>query len=83
MSVLRQRGFSLIEVLVSLIVICIGVLGMVALQSRSLVQTQDSVLRNNAIMLAGDLIEMMRSNPGGGPCRRFVQRHQQVPQGYR
>lgn len=65
MSVLRQQGFSLIEVLVSLIVICIGVLGMVALQSRSLVQTQDSVLRNNAIMLAGDLIEMMRSNPGG------------------
>lgn len=65
MSSSRQPGFSLIEVLVSLIVICIGVLGMAALQSRSLVQSQDSVLRNTAIMLAGDLIEMMRSNPDG------------------
>lgn len=59
-----QAGFSLIEVLVSLIIICIGVLGLVALQSRSLVLSQDAIQRNNAIMLAGELLELMRSNPG-------------------
>ncbi len=57
-------GFSLIEVLVSLVIICIGVLGLVALQSRSLVLSQDAIQRNNAIMLAGDLLELMRSNAG-------------------
>lgn len=59
-----QAGFSLIEVLVSLVIICIGVLGLVALQSRSLVLSQDAIQRNNAIMLAGDLLELMRSNAG-------------------
>ncbi len=58
-----QTGFSLIEVLVSLVIICTGVLGLVALQSRSLVLSQDAIQRNNAIMLAGDLLELMRSNP--------------------
>lgn len=59
-----QTGFSLIEVLVSLVIICTGVLGLVALQSRSLVLSQDAIQRNNAIMLAGDLLELMRSNTG-------------------
>ncbi len=58
-----MAGFSLIEVLVSLVIICIGVLGLVALQSRSLVLSQDAIQRNNAIMLASELLELMRSNP--------------------
>jgi len=58
-----SAGFSLIEVLVSLVIICIGVLGLVALQSRSLVLSQDAIQRNNAIMLASELLELMRSNP--------------------
>lgn len=65
------RGFSLIEVLVGLLIISIGALGMVALQARSLVLSQDSVQRNNAIMLAGDLLELMRSNPDGALSDRL------------
>lgn len=58
-----SNGFSMIEVLVSLLVICVGVLGMVAMQWRSIQYTQETALRNAAIMLADDLIELMRSNP--------------------
>ncbi len=60
----HSTGFSMIEVLVSLLILCIGILGMAALQTRSIKLTQDSVQLNNATMLAGDLLEMMRSNPG-------------------
>ncbi|KTT62729.1 pilus assembly protein PilV [Pseudomonas oryzihabitans] len=58
----RQKAFSMIEVLVSLVIICIGVLGMVALQTRSVALSQDSVQRSNAMVLANDLLELMRSN---------------------
>jgi type IV pilus assembly protein PilV len=59
----RAAGFSMIEVLVSLIIIVIGVLGMVALQSKAIPYTQDSVQRNTAIMLVDDLVEIIRSAP--------------------
>ncbi|MDK8263869.1 type IV pilus modification protein PilV [Pseudomonas oryzihabitans] len=58
----RKGGFSMIEVLVSLVIICIGVLGMVALQTRSVALSQDSVQRSNAMVLANELLELMRSN---------------------
>lgn len=58
-----NNGFSLIEVLVALLLTTIGVLGMVALQGRSIQYTQDSVQRNTAVVLAGDLIEIIRANP--------------------
>lgn len=57
-----NRGFSMIEVLVTILLICIGVLGLVALQGRTIAYTQDSALRNAAAMLADDLQEMMRAD---------------------
>lgn len=56
-----SRGFSMIEVLVSMIIIAVGVLGMVALQSKAIPYTQDSVQRNTAIMLVDDLMGIIRS----------------------
>lgn len=52
----------MIEVLVTIMLICIGVLGMVAMQGRTIAYTQDSVQRNMAAMLADDLMEMMRAD---------------------
>lgn len=54
----------MIEVLIALVVICIGVLGMAALQGKTLRYTNEAGNRNAAAMLAADLIEMMRSNRG-------------------
>lgn len=61
----RSSGFSMIEVLVTLVLISIGVLGMVALQARTIQYTQDAVQRNTAAMLANDLVELMRAMPEG------------------
>lgn len=58
------KGFSLIEVLVTLLLTSIGVLGMVAMQGRSIQYTQDAVQRNAAVALAGELIDIIRTNPG-------------------
>jgi type IV pilus assembly protein PilV len=61
----RSSGFSMIEVLVSLLITVIGVLGMVALQSKAIPFTQDSAQRNTAIMLVDDLLEIIRTT---GSC---------------
>jgi type IV pilus assembly protein PilV len=58
----KSAGFSMIEVLVSLLVIVIGVLGLAGLQSKTIPYTQDSAQRNTAIMLADDLIDLMRAS---------------------
>lgn len=58
----KSSGFSMIEVLVSLLIIVVGVLGMVGLQSKAIPYTQDSVQRNTAMMLASDLVELIRSD---------------------
>lgn len=58
----KSAGFSMIEVMVSLLVIVIGVLGLAGLQSKTIPYTQDSAQRNTAIMLADDLVDLMRSS---------------------
>ncbi|EJO94236.1 type IV pilus modification protein PilV [Ectopseudomonas mendocina DLHK] len=59
-----QRGFSLIEVLVTLVLLTVGMLGLVAMQGRGIQFTSDSVARNNAVMLATEIMEKIRANPG-------------------
>ena len=56
------RGFSLIEVLVTIVLVTVGVLGTVALQGKSIQYTQDAMNRNAAINLAHELIEIMRAH---------------------
>jgi type IV pilus assembly protein PilV len=63
----EQIGFSMIEVLITMVLICIGVLGMMALQGRTIQYTQDAVQRNVAAGLAIELVEMMRARPEGLP----------------
>lgn len=59
--IIKSEGFSLIEVLVTLVLITIGILGMVALQSKSIAFTQDTTQRNTAAMLAQDALELLRA----------------------
>lgn len=63
----NNRGFSLIEVLIALLLISVGVLGMVAMQGRAIQYTQDSIQRNTAAMLAEDLMELIRTNQTDTP----------------
>lgn len=55
-------GFSLIEVLVSMLVLGIGILGMAALQLNSMKFNQTAAVRTQATFLAYDISDRLRSN---------------------
>lgn len=58
----REQGVSLIEVLVSLVILSLGVLAVVALQLVSKRNNADAGQRTIAAQLAYDMIERMRAN---------------------
>lgn len=58
----RQRGISLIEVLVSVLVLGIGLLGIAAMQSFALRGGQSSLESSQTVMLTNQIIEAMRLN---------------------
>ncbi len=57
-----ERGFSLVEVLVSIVVLSFGMLGMVGLQAAALQTTRDAKNQSTAVTMARELAEIMRSN---------------------
>jgi len=58
----RQSGFTLIEVLVSVIVLSVGLVGVAGLQAVALKNNQSAFMRSQASALAYDLADRMRSN---------------------
>lgn len=61
----RQRGISLIEVMVAIIVFSIGVMGIAMLQIKGAQFTRQSGARTVAILQARSLADAMRANPAG------------------
>lgn len=57
-----QRGFTLIEVLISILILSVGLLGAAAMQLQSLKFTQGSQWRSQANFLAYDIVERIRAN---------------------
>jgi type IV pilus assembly protein PilV len=57
-----QHGFSLLEVLISIIILSFGLLGMVGLQAAALQANRDARVQSSALGLARELAEMMRGN---------------------
>jgi type IV pilus assembly protein PilV len=55
----RQRGFTLIEVLVALLIFAFGVLALVGLQVTAIRQSGNAKYRSDAAMLANQLIGQM------------------------
>ena len=58
----KQAGFSLIEVLISLIILAIGLLGLSALQLTALQRNTSAYNRSIAVNLAYDIADRMRAN---------------------
>lgn len=59
---IRQLGFSLVEVLVTMVVVALGLLGFAGLQANSLRSNTVALQRSYATMLAYDIIDSMRAN---------------------
>ena len=58
-----QRGFSLIEVMVSVLVTSVSVLGMAGMQVSSKRAGYEAIQRTTATTMAMDVLERIRSNP--------------------
>jgi len=58
----NQRGFTLIEILVTVIVLAIGLLGLAGLQATTLRFNSSAYSRSQATNLAYDIADRMRSN---------------------
>lgn len=59
----NNHGFTLLEVLITVLVLSIGILGVAGLQFLSLQSAVDSSHKAYAMHLAEDLFERMRANP--------------------
>lgn len=61
----RQRGVSLIEVLVAVVIFSIAVLGIALMQIKGAQYTKQSGVRTVAVLQARSLADAMRANPAG------------------
>lgn len=57
-----QRGVSLIEVLVSVLVLAVGLLGIAAMQATALRNSQGAFEQSQAVTLTYSMLDMMRTN---------------------
>ncbi|WP_300086069.1 type IV pilus modification protein PilV [uncultured Nitrosomonas sp.] len=57
-----QAGVSMIEVLVSIIILSIGLLGLAGLQTASLTQNHSANFRSTATVMAYSILDSMRAN---------------------
>jgi type IV pilus assembly protein PilV len=62
----RQRGFSLVEVLIALVIMSVGMLGIAGLYVQSMQVGRTSMFRHHAVTLAGDVADRIRANPTAG-----------------
>ena len=61
-SLLNAHGFSLAEVLVALVILCLGILGAIKMQLASLQATQQNRFYSTGMLLATDMAEKICSN---------------------
>jgi len=59
-----QRGLSMIEVLVAVVIISLGLLGMAGLQASGMRTSQSAFYRAQAAQFTNDMAERMRANLG-------------------
>ncbi|MSR14321.1 MAG: type IV pilus modification protein PilV [Gammaproteobacteria bacterium] len=60
----QQTGFSLLEVLVSVFILAVGLLGLASLQAFSIRGSMGSQHHSQAVLIAQDMMERMRANKG-------------------
>lgn len=60
----QQRGMTLLETLIAIVVMALAILGVLAMQMRVLAETQSTTRRAQAIRLIENLAEQVRLNPG-------------------
>ena len=67
MNISRNTGFSLIEVLVTIVILMIGLLGLAGLQSRALTAQMEAYQRSQALILLKDMADRINANRKNAP----------------
>jgi type IV pilus assembly protein PilV len=62
MRAIRQSGFTLIEVLISVLILALGVIGVAGMQLAALRSNQQSGTQSTAMQIASELADAMRAN---------------------
>lgn len=57
----QERGSTIVEVIIALIVVTVGLLGLLGMQVYSVKGNQSAYLRSQATILAGELVDAMRA----------------------
>jgi len=68
MTTRRQTGFTMLEILISLLLIAIGLLGMLGLQAQATVAEFESYQRGQALILVQDMVDRINANRGASLC---------------
>jgi type IV pilus assembly protein PilV len=67
-----ERGFTLLEVLIAIVIVSIGLLGVAAMQASTLKNAGSSKYRSAAITLTSDMSDRLRANLEGVMQGNFV-----------
>lgn len=70
LNVNKEKGFSLIEILVAMVILLVGILGVGAMQATALKRGTEADVRTAALIAAADLTERVRVRLGG--CTAFT-----------
>lgn len=72
MKIIKQKGVSLLEVLISVLILSIGVLGLGGLQLFALQGSNDAHFRTSASFIAEDLSDRIRINKAGAALAAYA-----------
>ena len=68
----NQRGFTILEVLIALVITLLGLLGIAALQSQLQVGELESYQRSQALLLLSDINDRINTQRSTAPCFAFT-----------
>ncbi|MDP2751937.1 MAG: type IV pilus modification protein PilV [Rhodocyclaceae bacterium] len=72
-QIAAQRGFSMLEILIALVIIAIALLGTAGLQVYAMRVNQSGQFRTQAVFLASDIAERMEANKVAAVAGHYVQ----------
>lgn len=67
----KEKGVTLVEVLVSVLILSVGLLGLAALQLRALQFNESASVRGHAVFLAYEMADRVRARPEGVPLSEY------------
>jgi len=67
----KQKGVTLIEILVSVVIFSVGLLGLAGMQLNSIRFNESASVRGHAVFLASEMADRMRARPDGVDLDKF------------